>query len=388
LPLSNGPEGQEDMPWLLTAGPVVTSRDVKLAMLADWCNRDSEFISMLLQVTEQFLEIAQASELYDCIPLDVSGAGALESALGALSPTGRKRKTLVAAHGAFANQAVSILDHLKRPVEEIAGEPLQSVTIQQLSQALEGDEFIHTVYLCLTDPTTGIVNPVEELAEVAREAGCQVVLDARGGFGGLPVSLKAGTVDALVGVPEICLESVPGFSFVIVRRSLIDEALSPAPARALDLQGIWQRIHRTGRFTGMPSPHAVSACKVALRELFEEGGPRMRQQRYQRVHRALLAGMRRLGFRPAADETQPVSGYTTLFQRPGDPHYTLDQLAQKLRGNGYVIMDSEGCPGPQDSIRIATIGSIDETVVRQFLTTLTQCMREMGMRSGAPRRRG
>lgn len=35
-----GPEGQEDMPYLLTPGPLTTSRTVKLAMLADWGSRD------------------------------------------------------------------------------------------------------------------------------------------------------------------------------------------------------------------------------------------------------------------------------------------------------------------------------------------------------------
>ena len=42
-PTFNGPEGQEDMPYLLTPGPLTTSRGVKLAMLADYGSRDVEF---------------------------------------------------------------------------------------------------------------------------------------------------------------------------------------------------------------------------------------------------------------------------------------------------------------------------------------------------------
>ena len=42
-PSYTGPEGQEDMPWLLTPGPLTTSRGVKLSMLADYGSRDVEF---------------------------------------------------------------------------------------------------------------------------------------------------------------------------------------------------------------------------------------------------------------------------------------------------------------------------------------------------------
>ena len=101
-PSFNGPEGQEDMPWRMTAGPVVTSRDVKLAMLADWSVRDAEFISLALRVTEQVLDLVNGGELYDCIPVNFSGLAALECVLGALAPSGRKRHTLVAAPGPCA----------------------------------------------------------------------------------------------------------------------------------------------------------------------------------------------------------------------------------------------------------------------------------------------
>jgi 2-aminoethylphosphonate-pyruvate transaminase len=106
MPSFNGPEGQEDMPWLMTAGPVVTSREVKLAMLADWSVRDAEFTSLVLRVTEEVLQLANAAETHDCIPLNMSGMAALESIAGALCPSrpetadaGRRQRTLCrAAH--------------------------------------------------------------------------------------------------------------------------------------------------------------------------------------------------------------------------------------------------------------------------------------------------
>ena len=49
-----GPEGQEDMPYLLTPGPLTTSRTVKLAMLADWGSRDVEFRKIVGNIRKKF----------------------------------------------------------------------------------------------------------------------------------------------------------------------------------------------------------------------------------------------------------------------------------------------------------------------------------------------
>ena len=45
-----GPEGQEDMPFLLTPGPLTTSRSVKAAMMADWGSRDVEFRKIVADI--------------------------------------------------------------------------------------------------------------------------------------------------------------------------------------------------------------------------------------------------------------------------------------------------------------------------------------------------
>jgi len=383
-PSFNGPDGQEDMPWLLTSGPVTTSREVKLAMLADWSMRDTEFVSLTLGVTEQLLELVGGSNEYDCIPLHLSGDAILESVLGALAPTGRKRKTLIAAHGPHAAQATHILTHMKRPVANIAGSPLRPVTANRLAKVLEDDPDILTVYLVETDVSTGLINPIEKLAATAHEAGRRVIVDARASIGATPVSLAAGTVDAAIGVPWACIESVPGFSFVIVRRSLLSNGLGKSPSASLDLAELWSGIHRTGWFPGTPPAHSIVACGVALRQLYLEGGPEMRRKRYEENHLRLLQGMAKLGFSPALTDNIAKCGYLTLFKPPADGRYSQLPFLHRLRQMGFVIMDDEGCPGAAGGFRVATIGAIDETVTEQFLRAVEKVMRNLGMKSGAP----
>ena len=78
----NGPEGQEDMPYLLTPGPLTTSRGVKLAMLADWGSRDVEFRRVVSDIRLELLRIAGCDDTYECVIMQGSGTFAIEAEIG------------------------------------------------------------------------------------------------------------------------------------------------------------------------------------------------------------------------------------------------------------------------------------------------------------------
>src|SRR5258706_2539220 len=81
-PTFNGPEGQEDMPYLLTPGPLTTSRGVKLAMLADYGSRDIEFREIVKRIRSSLLDLANCGPNYECVIMQGSGTFAIEAALG------------------------------------------------------------------------------------------------------------------------------------------------------------------------------------------------------------------------------------------------------------------------------------------------------------------
>ena len=184
---------------------------------------------------QDLLDLVNGNELYDCIPANFSGFAALESVLGALAPSGRKRQTLVAAAGPCGAETAGILEHLKRPHQLLGMQAGKPVSTRTLIKALDAEADVQTVVLSQLDTTTGVVSPVEELAGKARAAGKTVVVDARHGLGALPLDLSPGHVDALISVPWAALGGVPGFSFIIVRRDLLGAKLASSPSAALDL---------------------------------------------------------------------------------------------------------------------------------------------------------
>ena len=83
------------MPYLLTPGPLTTSRGVKLAMLADYGSRDVEFRAIVKTIRSSLLELAQMrAASYECVIMQGSGTFAIEAALGSFCPA-KRHKTLV-----------------------------------------------------------------------------------------------------------------------------------------------------------------------------------------------------------------------------------------------------------------------------------------------------
>ena len=61
------------------------------------------------------------------------------------------------------------------------------------------------------ETTTGILNPLEEIARIVRERSCRFIVDAMSSFGGVPIDLSALQLDYLISSANKCLEGVPGF---------------------------------------------------------------------------------------------------------------------------------------------------------------------------------
>ena len=78
------------MPYLLTPGPLTTSRAVKLAMLADWGSRDSELEFIVAEIRRRLLRLAGCDATYECVIMQGSGTFAIEAALGSFAPIGAR----------------------------------------------------------------------------------------------------------------------------------------------------------------------------------------------------------------------------------------------------------------------------------------------------------
>ena len=379
----DGPAGQEDMPFLLTPGPLTTSPTVKLAMLADWGSRDVEFRQLVAGIRKQLLAIAGAGDDYECVLMQGSGTFSAEAAIGSFCPTGRKRKTLVIINGAYGHRAAKILSHLKRPHLTLEFDEETPVSAAKVEAALKEDENIEVVFVVHCETTTGVMNPLEDICKVCKDHGKTVYVDAMSSFGALPIDMEKSNIDILVSSTNKCIEGVPGFGYVLCRRDLLEASQGKAHSISLDLFDQWQAMEKTAQFRFTPPTHALVAFSQALQEHAEEGGTKARGKRYQRNCDTLLKGMRKLGFETLLGDD--VSGpIIQTFLSPADDRFNFDTFYEGLRAHGFAIYP--GKLTKRDSFRIGTIGKLNASVFDRLLKAITIVLKEMGVTNNSPQK--
>ncbi|WAM48242.1 2-aminoethylphosphonate--pyruvate transaminase [Vreelandella venusta] len=362
-------------PYLLTPGPLTTSHATKAAMLWDWGSWDDDFNRVTADVRAQLLAMAEAaSDVYACVPMQGSGTFAVESALAcATDPNG---KVLVLMNGAYGKRAAQLLDMMGRRYVTLDKGDYLPPQPDEVAALLQQDADITAVFLVHCETSSGILNPLEAIAEVVRDHGKTLIVDAMSSFGGVPISLAKTPIDVLISSANKCIEGVPGFGFVIIRQTLLAAGKGRAHSLSLDLHAQWDYMERTGQWRFTPPTHTVVAFQAALAQHREEGGVAGRCARYTHNRDALVKGMRALGFSTLLED-EWLSPIITTFLSPSDPAFEFKTFYAALKTRGFLIYP--GKLTDVDSFRIGCIGQLDTAVVEQLLSVIQDALTDMNV---------
>lgn len=340
---------------LLTPGPLTTTETVKEAMLGDWCTWDDDYNKGVVEVIRQRLVTIAASrpEDYTAVLMQGSGTFCVESALGTLIR--KDDKLLVAANGAYGRRMGVIADYYGIDCHVMSFDETETVNPETIDRYLEEHPEVTHVSVVHCETTTGILNPLAEIAAAVKRHDKILMVDAMSSFGGVPIDMSALGIDVLISSANKCVQGVPGFGFVIVKHSLIEQCEGVARSLSLDLYDQWRTMekgHGKWRFT---SPtHVVRAFMQALDELEAEGGVSARNARYNDNHRALVEGMRSAGFKTLLDD-KIQSPIITSFYYP-DATFDFNEFYHSLKAKGFVIYP--GKISKADTFRIGNIGDV------------------------------
>jgi 2-aminoethylphosphonate-pyruvate transaminase len=366
-------------PWLLTPGPLTTSATVKAAMLHDWGSRDASFIRINREVRERLVAMAGAAGSHVCVPIQGSGTFAVEAMIGTIVP--RDGKLLVLVNGAYGRRIVKICEIIGRAHVVIERAENQPIEASSVTAALVQDPSITHVAVIHCETTSGILNPLEEIAAAVAHAGRSLLVDAMSAFGAVAVDAAKVPFDALAASSNKCIEGVPGVGFVIVRQSVLEAARGNAHSLSLDLQDQWVAMEGNGQWRFTPPTHVLAAFHRALEEHAAEGGVAGRGKRYRDNCRILIDGMRAFGFETLLPDAVQAPIIVT-FHMPADPKFHFQTFYDRLKDRGFVIY-----PGKltvADSFRIGCIGRLGADVMNAALVAIRDVMKEMGVESGAP----
>ena len=359
---------------LFTPGPLTTSRLVKQAMLRDLGSRDVEFIRVVQEIRDALLDIAglTKSEGFECVLLQGSGTFGIEAVMTCAIPKGGK--WLIAINGAYGQRMKKIAETHSIPTTTLEFDEDAQISAMDIDRALAADSSITAVAVVHCETTTGIMNPIEEIGRVVRKHNRTYFVDSMSAFGAVQFDFQACQIDYLVSSANKCIEGVPGFSFCLARRSLLNQTAGWSRTISLDLYAQWQGLEKNGQFRFTPPTHTMLAFRQAIEELAIEGGVAGRERRYRANRETLLSGMRKLGFKeylPTDRQGHIISSF--LF--PPDENFCFDTFYDKLNERGFVIYP--GKVSNADCFRIGNIGRIFDSDIRQLLSAIKIVLKEM-----------
>lgn len=352
---------------LLTPGPLTTSETVKQAMMGDWCTWDDDYnIGIVQNIRQRLATLASsAPKEYTAVLMQGSGSFGVEATLGStIRPTDF---LLIAANGAYGKRMAQICDYYGIKHHLLFFDETQAVDPAVIDRYLTENQAVTHVSVVHCETTTGVLNPIEQIAATVKGHGKILIVDAMSSFGGVPLDMHCLGIDFLISSANKCTQGVPGFSFIIARRSLLEKCEKVARSLSLDLYDQWKTMedhHGKWRFT---SPtHVVRAFLQALIELEEEGGIKARHQRYVANHRTLVDGMRRLGYKTLLpDEIQ--SPIITSFYYPS-ADFSFNNFYNQLKAQGFVIYP--GKISQANTFRIGNIGDVKPADFEQLVKVI------------------
>jgi 2-aminoethylphosphonate-pyruvate transaminase len=366
-------------PILLTPGPLTTSLATKTAMLRDWGSWDTSFNAVTARVRARLTAVVNGEATHVCVPMQGSGTFSVEAAVNTLVP--RNGHLLVLINGAYGKRLARLTEMMGRELSVFETAEDMPTTAADVARKLDADPSITHVALIHCETSTGILNPLAEIAEAVAQRGRRLIVDAMSSFGAIPIDSKAVPFDALIAASGKCIEGPPGMGFVFARKSALEQSAGNSTSLSLDLYDQWTYMEKTTQWRYTPPTHVVVALDAALEQFLAAGGQPARLARYTANCETLIAGMKEMGFRPFLDSRIQAPIIVT-FHAPADPRYAFKAFYDKVRDKGFILYP--GKLTQLETFRVGCIGAIGPDEMRHAVNAVRDALAELGIRQIAP----
>ncbi len=348
---------------LLNPGPVNVSDRVRQALMRpDICHREPECAALLEGIRHKLLKafVPGAENEYVAVVLAGSGTAAVEAALLSSIPTGKR--ALVINNGVYGERMSAIVGAHRLGTAEFKLDWQARPDPEKLRLALRQHPEVQVVAMVHHETTTGLINPVKEIAEVVDGLGRVFVVDSVSGLAGEPIDIAGNYVYMVAGSAGKCIQGFPGASFVLIRKGFLDRM------KAYIKRSVYLHLPNYFESPGkaaMPFTPAVQICYAfdeALTELLEEGVAN-RIERYRAAATRIRTRLGELGLKPMLPADVQSNTISSYHLPPG---LTYQTLHDRLKEQGYVIYAGQGHLESK-IFRIANMGALTEQDIQGFL---------------------
>jgi len=335
-------------------------------------HRGPEFSAMHKEIAAGVREVFGTAEA-DLLILSSSGTGSMESAVANLVSPGDK--VVVCTCGVFGDRFADINAAYGAQVLKLAVDWGTPTDPAELAGLLAANPDAGIVFLTHNETSTGVTNPLQGLARVARDAGRLVVVDAISSASSMALQMDAWGLDVVLSGSQKGWMAPPGIAFAAVApRAWEAVERSSSPRYYFD----W-KSHRTWAEKGFtPSTPAVStlfAVREGVRMLREEGLENV-YERHRRIADATAAGLAAAGLSLLAQQGFRSATVTSAVVPEG---VEVEALRKLLRSrHGVVIAGGRGTAKISERIiRVGHLGAVTVGDIVQVLWAIEQALEEL-----------
>lgn len=318
---------------LLTPGPLTTSETVKEAMLTDWCTWDADYnVHIVEEIRKSLVALAtKQTDEYTSVLLQGSGTYCVEAVIGSTVKPGDK--LLILSNGAYGDRMGNIAEYHGINYDMLAFDETEQVSVSYVDDYLAHNAEITNVSVVHCETTTGVLNPLKEIAHIVKMHGKKLIVDAMSSFGGVPLDVEELGIDFLISSANKCIQGVPGFGFIIARKSELMRCKGVSKSLSLDIYDQWETMEN---------------CKN---------------------HEVLVDGMRSLGFKTLLPDAIQSPVITSFLYPNAD--FDFKSFYAQLKERGFVIYP--GKISQADTFRIGNIGDVYPEDFSKLIEVIKEC---------------
>jgi serine---pyruvate transaminase len=359
---------------ILAPGPTPVPPEVLLAQGSPLVyHRGPGFGALMRDVTGRLRELYRTDRAKIFL-LTSSGTGGLESAIQNCFSPGEE--VLVPLAGFFSQRWQRLAEAYGLTVHTVDEDWGTRLDPEAVASALAEHPGTTAILLTHSETSTGVIQPVEELARVANDAGVMVLVDVVSSLGAVPFAFDEWGIDVAVGGSQKALSATPGIAFVAVsERAWAVAQASANPRFYFD----WREYER---FAALPEPEnpwtpAISVMQGlhAALELYFQDGVDAAMRRHERLSRAVKDGVRALGLDLFGQGLERNWTVTAIRAPEG---ISADEICDRIRADfGCVLAPGQG-PLKGKVFRIGHFGYVNELDIVRGLAALEMTLERLG----------
>ena len=355
---------------LFTAGPVACFPEVLEVMASQmFSHRSKEYQELHMETVELLMDFLETRQTVLLFPS--SGTGFMESSIRCgVSPRGRVLVTIIGSFGKRYAEVVETNNRISVKLEFDLGEPVDT---EALKQALDENPDVEAVTITYNETSTGVLNPLPELAKIVKKYDKLLFVDAVSAMGAADIKVDSWDIDMVFSSSQKAFGVPPGLAFAAVSDRLLEISKEmPGKGWYFDLN-LYKTFQDEKKSTPSTPPiPQIMGLNVVLK-MIKEMGKQKWLRMYSERARKIRSGVMELGLDILARKGFESPTITVVFAPSGCSGL---EIYRRMRDKGFELAKGYG-KLKETTFRIGHMGYITDEDIEAMFKALGDVIKEI-----------